>query len=524
MKLWRQRGPEDTTATNMPVLVNWQENIFLAAIISLSLFLEVRAASLRFLWFDEFSTWTVAAAPTIRGFFRALSADGNPPLYYLLAWVCLHLRLPVEIALRLPSIVAINIAALLVYLFVRRNTGSIYAILAMSIFLGSSFAHNYTLEARSYALLLCFTSAAICCWQSAAHGMNRRLALAGITASMAGAIFTHHYGVIYVTLPLLAGESVLTWERRRIDFPVFAAMLAGAVSLIITIPPMLHGQAALLKAIKLSPVFWARPSLWSLLMYHHTLPQPMPILILAAGTLGAFLRFVVFTKNIRSGKKTEPTSRVRIEDIAAGLALVLVLPIILLVTKFGTGYFMARYAIGSTLGVALVSGLLLSRWSERLPRIEDFVPAIIIYCFSISLLGFWQGGQYQHITGVQSDPVFLSAPVQVPIVIADAVIFWPTWWYSDPGVRSRLHYLSDLSYALQQPDFIPEYTLILEQPYGAPKLDNYGDFVASHREFLLYCSGMPRIEWVKTRLSNEGWQLTPIAGSGSNVLYRVDRL
>jgi hypothetical protein len=124
---------------------------------------------------------------------------------------------------------------------------------------------------------------------------------------------------------------------------------------------------------------------------------------------------------------------------------------------------------------------------------------------------------------VQSNLLLRSAPNRDPIVIADAVVFWPTWWYSDAGARARLHYLADLSYAVKQPDFIPEYALSLEQPYGAPKLDNYRDFLAANREFLLFCVGMPRLEWVKERLQSEGWRLTPIASSDQNLLYRVER-
>jgi hypothetical protein len=108
----------------------------------------------------------------------------------------------------------------------------------------------------------------------------------------------------------------------------------------------------------------------------------------------------------------------------------------LLVTRFGTGYFWERYAIGSSMGVALISGLLTSHWNERLPDIEGFVPTGIIYGLLMAFLGFWLFRPSNEITGVQSDPLLLSAPARDPIVIADAVIFWPTCWYSDPSPRA----------------------------------------------------------------------------------------
>jgi hypothetical protein len=419
--------------------------------------------------------------------------------------------------------IAIDIAALMIYLFVRRNTGIIFSFLAMSIFLGCTYGHSASIDARPYALLLCITGGAICCWQSAARGIHRRWALAGIALCMAGAIFTHHYGVIYVTLPLAAGECVRAWQRRRIDYPVSAAMLSGALSLFLTFPPMFHGQAGLLKAVKNCPVFWYRPSLGQLLGYFLTVPRFVPVMILAAGVFGALMSHAA--SGARRGPKEHlhPASRVRMEDLAAGSALAMILPVMLLVTKFGTGYFNARYATGSSLGVAIVSGLLLSLWNERLPEIKAFIVVGVIYCLLTALPVFWPVGPESEAARIQADPIFLSASAQEPIVIADASVFWPTWWYSDFSTRARLHYLSDLSYAVNQPDFVGEYSLTLEQPYGVPKLDNYREFLNSHRRFLLFCHRVPRREWTIDRLRGEGWRLTPIATSSRNILYQVDQ-
>ena len=502
----------------------WLAKVFLAAIVLAVLVVELRAAALRSLWFDELSTLIVSSAPTMRQMFREIPVDGNPPLYFLLARFCLHLPIRTELALRLPSIAAINVAALMIYLFVRRNARSIFAFFAMSIFLGSAMGSFAAMEARPYALLLCFTSVAICCWQSAARQRKRRLALAGIAAAMAGAIFSHHYGVIYVTLPLLAGEGVRAWQNRRIDLPVVGAMLAGAATLLITFPPMLHEQAGLLRLVKQCSVFWARPQLgsfsvyWS--VYSDTVPKPAAALALIVGALAAF-PYAILARNGVFGKPAKPPSRPPIEDLAVGSALALLLPVMLVVTRIGTGYFWDRYAAGTALGIAVLSGLLLSWLSERLPAIEAFVFAGILYSLSSAMIVFWFVSPVQRFAGAQADPLFLSAPAQETIVIANAVRFAPAWWYADPAARGRLHYLSDLDYAVKQLDFIPEYTLTAEQQFGAPKLDSYKEFLAAHREFLLYCDGTSRLEWVKNRLGGDGWQLVPIGSQGTRELFRV---
>jgi hypothetical protein len=372
-----------------------QERVILAAIVFAFLVIQIWAAAHRPLWFDELSTLTVSSVSGLKNLLPAISADGNPPLYFLLARFCLHLPVPVEIALRLPSIVATDITAVMIFLFVRRNTDRLFAFFAMSVFLGSAFALFASMEARPYALLLLFTSIALYCWQSAARWISRRWALAGIAAGTAGATFSHHYGILYVALPLLTGEMARAWQRHKIDFPVLAAMLTGAIALVVTIPTMLHGQAGLLKAVKLCPVFWSRPFLRSLRVYRYTVPIPIAKYVLAAEVIGAFLAigtflmFVVFTEKGVSRKLTKSASQVRVEDIVAGSALVLILPLMLLITRFGTGYFVERYAIGSSLGVAIVCGLLTSQWNERLPKIEGFILAGIIYGFLIAFLGLW---------------------------------------------------------------------------------------------------------------------------------------
>jgi hypothetical protein len=505
--------------TEQPILR--YEKVILGLIMLTVFCLQVRASLLRTFWFDELSTLLVSSTPTLREMSHAIPVDGNPPLYFLLARLCLHFPIQTEIALRLPSIAALDIAALMVFLFVRRNSRACFAFFAMSIFLGSSFGLFAALEARAYALLLCFTSIAIYCWQSAVRGQRRRLALFGITAAMVGAIFSHHYGVIYVFLPLVAGECVRIWRGHRIDYPVFAAMMLGAVSTVITFPPMLHGQAGLLHAVKQSQNFWSRPNLGSLLIYAYTIPKPIPVIVCVVLALGALLRYGIFRKNWKPEREIKQAPLVRTEDSAVGAMLVLILPIMLIVTKIGTGYFWERYAIGAALGIAIVSGLWSAYLSERVLMIGALIPSGIMWGFSVALLNFWLVGPSQGNAGVQSDPLFLSAIAREPTVVADAVIFLPTWWYSDSGTRVRMHYLSDLSYAIRQPDFIPEYTLTQEQPYGAPKLDNYKEFLATHQEFLLYCYGRPRLEWVKERLISDGWHLIPVQSEGAHELYQV---
>lgn len=74
----------------------------------------------------------------------------------------------------------------------------------------------------------------------------------------------------------------------------------------------------------------------------------------------AFLSAILFLLNraVKTRRHSEfRASHVPAEDLAVALALGLFLPLMLLVTHFGTNYFQMRYAIGSAMGTAMLTGL-----------------------------------------------------------------------------------------------------------------------------------------------------------------------
>ena len=457
----------------------------------------VRAAWLRPFVFHEFSTLFVSSTSTLRGMFQAVPADGNPPLYFFLARLCLKLPIKTELALRLPSIFAYFLAGLTVYWFVRRDAGRTHAWLALSVFLGCGWS-VYAIDARPYPLLLFFTGLALCCWQAYCRSGNW-IALAGITFSAAGAIYAHQYGVIYVLCPLFAGETVRSLKRGRIDPAVIAAGVVGALTVLRTFPPMFRGQKPLLEAIRNCPVFAARPHISDLKLYGAILPRFIPAM--------AILGVVLLLLWIALTPKRQPAlagSNIPAEDWVAAAMAALLIPAMLVVARFGTNYFQARYGIGSGLGIAMLCGMLLSRLRWRYADSLAWVAAA--YCLTVGLLGLWFAGKAPGVTP-WTDPVLHAGGSDEAIVVANATEFSPLWWYADEQMRSRVHYLSDLAYTARQTGLVPEYSLMLERAYLPMRLDSYQSFIAEHRHFLLYCSGDREFEWIKQRLADEGWRL-----------------
>jgi hypothetical protein len=466
---------------------------YLGAMLAVLLAIYLHTIYTRQFWFDELSTLFITCTPTLREMFRAIPTDGNPPLYFLLARACLHLPIKVELALRLPALCAFLGAALCVYRFVRRHADIRYSFLAMSLFTAAGESSRHAYDARAYTLMLFFTGSALCCWRRACQS-NRCIALTGLAGSVAGAILTHQYGIIYVLTPVMAGEAVRIWHRRRIDLPMLGAAFVSVPLLLLTYPPTLRAQKLLLDAIRRWPVFWAHPRLSDLTHYADMFPLLIPSLVLFVAP--PVLLFYAATRR----KDTLRASQIQmpIEDIAAATAAALLLPLMLLVTHLGTNYFRPRYGVGSTIGLAILTAMLLARFqATRLTAV------LTVYACIISIVS----ARGVHIVHLQPDALLVSDSSSEPIVVASALEFSPAWWYANPQLRDRLHYLVDLSYPRQHSDILPEYSLALESAYTPMQMEDYHRFTSTHTHFLLYCYGEQRLEWILQRLAAEGWHL-----------------
>jgi mannosyltransferase len=488
----------------------------LAAIVAAFLFAEIHNARFRSLWFDELATLFVASQPTLGSMFRVMPADGNPPLYFLLARWCLHLPVSTELGLRLPSVLAFPASALAVFVFVRRIASFRFSLLSMCLLLGSNIGDRYGVEARAYSLLMLFTALLLCFWQSARNGAHRSWALIGIVVCTSGVILSHQYGIIYSVLPLATGEAIRSIRRRRLDVGVLSCVGLGALTIFITYPPMLRAQALLLTVIRSSPVFWARPGLADIGSYGEMQPIYSPVLFLFVAFAWAIGSALIPRRNMAP----ELLLCVQPEDLAVADVLTCFLPIMMLLTSLGTNMFISRYAIGSALGIALLAGILAAKAAARWRFINHLVSLIVLYCVTVGTLWLWTNTRLEPPDD-HGTSLFAAAPGTEPIVVASALEFVPSWWYSDGPTRCRLHYLSDLKSAKATPDMIPEYSLFLDRHQTPMQMDDYDSFVRTHRTFLLYSAGLPRLEWIEPRLIREGWQLQLIASGKRGKLFRA---
>ena len=333
------------------------ERWLLAIVLAFAALRFVRYAQRNF-WFDEIFTFYISRLGNIDQILEAVPPDGNPPLYYLLASLCLRLMGESELAMRLPSIAGFSFAMLGVYVFVRRRCSAVPAFFALFV-LGTAAVKQHAGDARPYALVLGFTMLALLCWQIAAERRSHRIAaLVGLTAGIAGAIASHHFGIFQVGIPLMAGELWRLFTRRRADLPVYAAGAAGASMLLLTLPFAFRTNEVLLGHIRHSTVFYQQPALWHLGSYDMMIDlRLVTLFVLLALALAVALRK-------RAPTEATFSTAVPGHEMAAAVAMALLVPLMMAVAWLTTNYFMYRYAIGAALGTAILMGL--DRKSTRL--------------------------------------------------------------------------------------------------------------------------------------------------------------
>jgi len=475
------------------------------------------------LWFDELFTLFISRLSSLPDMLRAMPADGQPPLSYLVTRLSLRLFGESELAIRLPELLAYMAAGSLTYKIARRHGTPIQALFALALLLGAVMGIQQAYTARPYGLLITFTALMFASWQAAALRQHRRfLPLCGVALGISGAILSHHFGVMHVGLPLAAGETARLIRRRRIDGWMITAIAAGLSPLALTMPMMRQSRLQLGNAILNSTVFWAKPSITDLLTYWEFAAHLLLCIV-------AILAILFWLGRSAASPSTAPLP-VPVHEWAAVAALSLLLPVQLSLASFQTGYFLPRYAVSTSLGLALLLGWALPRL--RLGGVRLFpqpVLALGAICFLLLvatslLLSLSFEPPWHAQPGAKAvSPLLRDAPPGLPIVVASSFDFAPEWWYSPPYLQQRLIYLTDTHYALQQPNFLGDLSLKEDQAYIPLPTADYAAFIGAHPHFLLLCTREPQFNWVPSRLTNSGWRLTPIARNGTDVLYQVDR-
>jgi hypothetical protein len=465
----------------------------------------LRAAQMP-LWFDEILTILISKLPRVSDIAAACAdnADGMPPGFYLAIRAMTRLGWTDAIAVRLLCVTGYALFTWCLFRFVSRQKPAVYGLVAMLLpsLTGCWF---FATAGRPYGILLGCTGVAMICWQSISRGNRRNPAIILLAAALMLAASVHYLGFL-LAFPFAVAEGFRSIVSRKIDWRVVGAVGSPAFMLAIYAPTMVRAKAHM-------GIHWGKPQLLSAasdVLETFVLPaMPVLIVILLAGFLIAQLG----VKPVNSG----PPSRLPQGELVLVLAM-LSLPLVsLLLGRFATHNFVARYSIAAMAGLAIVL-----TYSMRTLFLDRREPALLAALLMVAALGF---SQLRH-SGAIGSPVH-QIPAEalasgLPIAVSHPFTFMTMRYYADPAVRKRLSYVASpeaaLKFAGSNSD---EYLMIQGARYYDTSVVPYRQFVLEHGEFFVFGDDEYH-NWLMPQLMNDGAEATLIGnGDRSDRLYRI---
>ncbi|MFJ8648995.1 hypothetical protein ACIRNI_23095 [Streptomyces sp. NPDC093546] len=307
-------------------------------------------------WRDEAATWQVARRSTCEIWHMLGQVDVVHGLYYLLMHGLFTCFGAGTTTLRLPSVLAMAVAAACVTVIGRRLAGS-WAGLGAGLALGLLPAVQFYLqEGRPYALVAAGTGIATLLLVTALQG---RASAAHWTAYGATVLLCALLNWLSL-LMLLAHAATLAWTRAgRGTWARWAA--ASAVAVAGALPLVLFSRT------QSGQVSWIPPLTWHMLIG--------PAVLLAIGGLGALL------DRPRAG---------RLSVAAVGLPLLAVPQLGLIGLSLFQPLFLDRYVLFSLLGLALLIGTALGAavraLGPRFPKASSWLVPLAVTVAVVALL------------------------------------------------------------------------------------------------------------------------------------------
>ena len=487
------------------------------------------------LWLDEIFTIIVSSQPDLHHFFAAMPAEGNPPLNTFLTRLVIKAFGISQISVRLVPLAGFLTALTGVYIFVRREAGRVFGIVAVLLAIFGP-AWRYSYEARPYGLLLGTFMLALVGWQAATQISDSHLersrvpALFCMALGILGCAFSHYIGLIEIGVPLIVGEALRTYVRRRVDWPLVLTGLCCLPSLLVIVPMMrrtgnliisksfiLHGRLTL---HKIYFYFKYAGKSWSLVMDNR---------IIVFAIVIALVTWAPFARKWSRPYISDAAGGVRTYVLWASFAASLLIPVTWLALFYGNGWYYCRYGIGAALGIVIWLCLILARRQIRSPELVAAIVIVVGAQYVARLAGELRPGpvdnglgdivSYLDLGGIE---LIKDHPSNLPVVISNAFHFPGIWWYASAAEKPRVVFLSSPDNATE----INASGVRAEKLYfHAPILD-FDSFISQTPHFLLEVDenslGNPQLDSRK-RLESDGFDVKMIDSKDHFTLFDVSR-
>lgn len=380
--------------------------------------------------------------------------------------------------------------------------------LASALWFCLTGAYYYGSEARPYAIVLACSSVALWSWDRVATVPRRAIHVVLFGAALAIAIASHFYAILLL-VPFGIGELVRLYERRRIDWPIVAALAFPTASIALHLPAML--AVTDLRSGFYNPAGW------------RSMPQ---FLFLAFGEAGVWLLVacVVCLYIGKQERRTLPPQNSApphySRDASAVLVSLTSLPLLaILLGLLYTNAFVPRYVISSLVGL---SALLPALLYARLERTSSWRPALILLLFAgfiaVRVIPTVQNA-FRHESPeamfAKDLPTTAVGSANEPIVVASPFLFPVLSQYAPPLLRTRLVYLADPGNAVRFAGTnTPDLSLITLIPWSDLHIESYESFVSEHDSFFIMYLSADRFQWLISKLRADGRGVVSLTQQG----------
>jgi hypothetical protein len=486
---------------------------FLVIPLALVLAINLQVDRAKPLWFDELIVSHAASQPHLSDVWKILTSgqSPHPPLNFLVVR-CMYAAFGnTELTTRLPSTLGYAAMSVCLFFFVSRRTNAAFGTLAM-LFPLITLARVYAVEAKPYGALLGWTGVALICWRYTGGAETnlrvRRWALAGLGLALACATCSHFFGVM-LGFPILAGEAVRSFERRRLDWALVAVITLNYWPLVFLAPILRAGNQ----------VHGLHP--WQTVLGFGFIFKSVDLL-LAGAAAPVLLGFIVVAALRALTPPDQLKASIPLDEIAAATALAL-LPIaaFLGLKTAGLKIIEEKYLITMVVGVAILFAW--STYSVSGPKLATGIALAAI-------LALWGGRDFiRDLRAAQDEMTTAKAfapPSKVsglgPLPIISQTQFMMLEHYARPEIADRVYFLLDPE--ASQRYFGSDATqrsIALNPSFFGTHVEKIGEFDATHRDFLIYESLQDGPGWVLERYKDHGARIELVDSSANGRWYLV---
>lgn len=286
----------------------------------------------RSLWLDEFGTLWVVEEGLAEVVSRALSFQGQSPLYYLTAWPFLQILGESEVALRLPSLMFDAGAAYFVYRTALIVAGPRAGRIAASLYLLSATAVLAAAEARPYAAAFFFTAMAF--YGFCLASMNGRWTGRGLFVLGGAGLVAAHYLLAPVLIGVALAFVFVPSLRARYTAGMFACDVL--LQVLLSVPWIPHVMA-----------LWTRRSDLEFMVGNSYL-----------GFLTLSLPLLLFAATAVSDHGVPSTNKMPGAFYVLGLGAILPLILLISLSLVGINLLASRYVSNTVVPFAALAGTL----------------------------------------------------------------------------------------------------------------------------------------------------------------------